>query len=412
MERFVVLGTLDTKGPEILFAKDLILQKGYRPLVIDCGMLGEPLFAPDITREELAIAAGTDLAGLRAAPKNDAILTMQKGIEIVVGRLYADGHIAGILSLGGGQGTVMATAIMQSLPFGFPKVMVSTVANGQQAFGPFMGHKDIAIIHSVADILGLNTITRTVIAKGVGAMFGMAEIAGTFLQESKPAIAITSAGVTTPCVMRIREILESKGYEVIAFHCNGIGARAMEELAAEGNIRGIIDLSPHDIADKLYNGIFPADDHRLELPCAHAVPIVFVPGGLDFILFGAIDKMPPPMLKRRYVKHNPLHTHVRANFGEMERMGLEVTAKLVANAAPVSILVPTRGFTQLNKEGTSMYEPESDPGFVAGVRAVLAKSPGNHIKLKEFPYHINDPQFAGLVAEEMDWLLSEENCHA
>ena len=412
MESFVVLGTLDTKGPEIQFAKDLILGKGYRPLIIDCGMLGEPLFTPDITRDELAAAAGTDLAALRAAPKNDAILTMQKGIEIVVGRLHAAGRIAGILSLGGGQGTVMATAIMQSLPFGFPKVMVSTVANGQQAFGPFMGHKDIAIIHSVADILGLNTITRTVIAKGVGAMIGMAEIAGTFPQQAKPAIAITSAGVTTPCVMRIRELLEAQGYEVIAFHCNGIGARAMEELAAEGKIRGIIDLSPHDIADNLYGGIFPSDDHRLELPCAHAVPIVFVPGGLDFILFGAIDKVPPAMLKRRYVKHNPLHTHVRANFQEMERMGREVTAKLVVNEAPVSILVPTKGFTQLNKEGKPMYEPESDPGFLAGVRAALSKAPGNHITLKEYPQHINDPEFATLVAQEMDLLLSEEKRHA
>ncbi len=412
MEKFVVLGTLDTKGPEIQFAKDLIIGKGYRSLIIDCGMLGEPLFTPDITRDELAAAAGTDLAALRAAPKNDAILTMQKGIEIVVGRLHAAGQIAGILSLGGGQGTVMATAIMQSLPFGFPKVMVSTVANGQQAFGPFMGHKDIAIIHSVADILGLNTITRTVIAKGVGAMIGMAEIATSFAQESKPAIAITSAGVTTPCVMRIRELLEAKGYEIIAFHCNGIGARAMEELAAEGKIRGIIDLSPHDIADNLYGGIFPSDDHRLELPCANAVPMVFVPGGLDFILFGAIDKVPPAMLKRRYVKHNPLHTHVRANYQEMEHMGLEVAAKLVANDAPVSILVPTKGFTQLNKEGKPMYEPESDPGFLAGVRAALAKKPGHHITLKEYPHHINDPQFATLVADEMDSLLSEEKRHA
>ncbi len=198
---------------------------------------------------------------------------------------------------------------------------------------PFMGHKDIAIIHSVADILGLNTITRTVIAKGVGAMIGMAEITGTLVQESKPAIAITSAGVTTPCVMRIRELLEAKGYEIIAFHCNGIGARAMEELAAEGKIRGIIDLSPHDIADNLYGGIFPSDDHRLELPCAHAVPIVFVPGGLDFILSARSTQCRRPCSSAAMSSTILAHA-VRANFQEMERIGLEVTAKLLAMRPP------------------------------------------------------------------------------
>ncbi len=408
MNRFAVIGTLDTKGPETMVAKNLIESRGYRALIVDCGMMGDPWFAPDISSDEVAAAAGTTIEALRKAPKNDAIVLMRTGLENIVLRLYERNEISGILGLGGGQGTVMATASMQKLPFGFPKVMVSTVANGQQTFGPLVGSKDIAIIHSVADILGVNTITRTVIAKGVGSMLGMAEIQQEEVQGDKKTIGITSAGVTNTCVMRLRDLLEEKGYEVIAFHCNGIGAQAMEELAVEGRISGIIDLSPHDIADLLFGGIFPAPENRLEPPCSAGIPMVFVPGGLDFILHGAFETVPKDMLKRKYVRHNPLHTHVRAVYEEMKEMGFFAAERLAHNSAQVKIIIPLRGFTQLNHEGKPMYDPDADRGFLDGVKQYLNHHESGMIQIIPCDAHINDPEFSDLVAREMDALLAGE----
>ena len=272
-KKIVVVGTLDTKEVEIRFVKDLIEGKGHVPVVIDCGIMKEPSLVPDVSRHEVAQAANTTIeAILETGDKNHAIGTMTRGTVQVTQNLYAKGQLDGILSLGGVQGTVIGTTVMQALPFGIPKLMISAVANGQATFGPFVGIRDITILHSVADVLGLNDVTRRVLAEGAGAVVGMVEMDYRTADTSKPAVALTSAGVTTPCANRARELLVSLGYEVIAFHCNGIGALAMEELADTGKLVGIFDLSPHDITDFLFGGIMPATSERLHASCRRGVP--------------------------------------------------------------------------------------------------------------------------------------------
>jgi uncharacterized protein (UPF0261 family) len=405
-KKIILLGTLDTKGPEFDYARQLIEDRGHTPVTIDCGIMGAPYFEPTISRQKVAAAAATTIDDILAkADKNYAIHTMTVGSTAIVEDLYQDGQLDGILALGGGQGTIMGTTVMQALPFGVPKVMVSAVANGQTAFGPFVGTRDITIIHSVADVLGLNMVTRRVIAEGVGAVCGMAEMDVEQQQTDRPTIGMTTAGVTTACAMHARDLLESKGYEVIAFHCNGIGAKAMEELAEAGRMDGILDISPKDIPDLLFGGIFPAGQSRMEPTCRRGIPQVIVPGTTDFILYPGVESVPAEILKRKHVIHNPLHTHVRATYEEMFKVGEFIAERLAQSKGPAEVLVPNRGFTQLNIRGGPMFDPEADRGFLAGLRETLKRSEAAHVKIEEFDLHINDNAFAEILAERIDALI-------
>jgi uncharacterized protein (UPF0261 family) len=312
----------------------------------------------------------------------------------------------GILSLGGGQGTIIGTTVMQALPFGVPKVMVSAVANGQAAFGPFVGIRDITIIHSVADVLGLNMVTRRVIAEGVGAVCGMIEMAVEAKPKDCPVIGMTTAGVTTLCAMRTRDILVSKGYEVIAFHCNGIGAKAIEELVDAGRIDGILDISPKDIPDLLFGGMFPAHPQRMEATCRRGIPQVIVPGTTDFILYPGVESVSAEILKRKHVIHNPLHTHVRATYEEMLEVGEFIAKKLLQSSGPAQVLVPNLGFSQLNIEGGPMYDPDADRGFLAGMQKMMDCARAETVLAEEFDLHINDYAFAEILAKPIESLMT------
>jgi uncharacterized protein (UPF0261 family) len=407
-KQIILLGTLDTKGPEMQFAKHLLERRGHAAVVIDCGIMGSPHFVAAISRQEVAAAAGTTLEEIIArGDKNAAIHAMTAGSTLIAARLQATGRLDGILALGGGQGTVMGTAVMQTLPFGVPKVMLSAVANGQTAFGPFVGTRDITIIHSVADVLGLNMVTRRVIAQAVGAVSGMVEMDFDEPASGRPAIAMTTAGVTTLCAMHARDVLESKGYEVIAFHCNGVGAKAMEELAESGLLAGVLDISPHDITDYLFGGIFPADSNRMEATCRRGVPQVVVPGTSDFILYAGIDSVPPEMLKRKHVIHNPIHTHVRANREEMQAVGRFIAERLSASNGPAEVIIPKRGFTALNTAGGPMYDPQADSGFLEGLLEALGPGGTRKVTVDEVDRHINDPEFAETLAARIDALVAQ-----
>jgi uncharacterized protein (UPF0261 family) len=407
--RITIIGTLDTKGLEVAFVKELITSRGHIPLIIDVGIKGTPMVEPTISRYEVAAAAQTTLEEILSKnDKNAAIGAMALGVTEVVKRLYVEGQLDGVLGVGGVQGTVIGTAAMRILPVGVPKVMLSTVANGLTAFGPFVGTKDIAIIHSVADILGLNRLTRLVLAEAVGAVIGMVEMIDPVRErqrDGKSAIGMTVAGVTTPCAMRIRELLESWGYEVISFHCNGIGAQAMEELAGEGKLQGIIDLSPHDIPGYLFNGLMRASPDRMKSSTRNGVPIVFVPGGADFLLFGPLETVPPEMLRRKYVSHNPIHTHVKATYKEMKAVGRFVAERLIQTTGRAAIMVPMRGFSQLNIEGGPLYEPKSDAGFIEGLIGVLSDGAASQVEVVQIDSHINSPVFAESVARKLVALI-------
>jgi uncharacterized protein (UPF0261 family) len=356
----------------------------------------------------VAQAANTTIEKiLKTRDKNHAISTMTQGAVETARALFAQGKLDGIISLGGVQGTVIGTTVMQALPFGVPKVMISAVANGQATFGPFVGIRDIMILHSVADVLGLNAVTRRVLAEGVGAVVGMVEMDYSTGDASIPAVALTSAGVTTSCANRARELLEDLGYEVIAFHCNGIGARAMEELADAGKLAGIFDLSPHDITDYLFGGIMPATAKRLQASCRRGVPQVIAPGCADIVLYGPVEDIPSDILKRKYVIHNPIHTHVKTNHQEMFELGRFIAERLGQSNGYATVFVPSRGFSQLNKTGGPIWEPESDAGFLEGLEAGFKKFPSDRATIKVVDLHINDSEFAQTAVNELHGLIQK-----
>jgi uncharacterized protein (UPF0261 family) len=407
-KHIVVVATLDTKELEVRYVRDLIEKRGHIPVIIDCGVMKDPSFEPTISRHAVAEAAGTSIAQiLKKADKNHAIGTMTQGAVATAKALYEKGNLDGIISMGGIQGTVIGTTVMQALAFGLPKVMISAVANGRATFGPFVGIRDIMIMHSVADVLGLNAVTRRVLAEGVGAVVGMVEMDYDSDDASKPAVALTSAGVTTPCANHARELLEGLGYEVIAFHCNGIGAQAMEEMADAGELAGIFDLSPHDITDYLFGGIMPANAKRLQASCRRGVPQVIAPGCADIVLYGPLEDIPADILKRKYVIHNPIHTHVKANRTEMFELGQFIAERLGQSKGYATVLVPGRGFSQLNRAGGPIYEPESDAGFLEGLEAGFKKSPSDRATIKVVDMHINDPEFAETAVKELHGLIQK-----
>lgn len=370
------------------------------------GILGEPAIEPAISRNAVAAAAGTSLDELLASgDKSRAISAMARGVAAIASGLHAEGKLDAVIALGGVQGTVIGTAAMRALPVGVPKVMVSTVANGQATFGPFVGTKDIAIMHSVADILGLNIITRQVLAEAAGAAVGMAEMALGAQTSERPTVAMTMAGVTIACVMRARERFEGWGYEVIAFHCNGIGAEAVEELADAGQLQRILDLSPHDIGGYLRGGLMQASPDRLHAVSRRNAPIVFVPGGLDFILFGPLESIPPAILERQFVIHNPIHTQVRADHAEMREAGRFVAERLSQASRPATVTIPRRGYSQLNIQELPLYAPEADQGFVEGLRAARS----GKLVIEELDMHINEPAFADAVTNALRALIEAPN---
>jgi uncharacterized protein (UPF0261 family) len=407
--KILVVATLDTKGAEAGFLRDLIRSKGHIPVILDCGVMGEPTVPADITRHEVAKEAGTTIKELLdKGDKIKAIETMAEGARRMGKKLYDRGELHAVLSMGGIQGTVMGATVMQALPFGVPKVIVSAIANGLATFGPFVGTKDVTIIHSVADILGLNKVTRKVLAEGAGAVVGMLEMEYAAGEETGKTVALTSAGVTTPCANKARELLTEMGYEMIAFHCNGIGAKAMEELVEEGQLQGILDMSPHDINDYLHGGIMPAWEGRMLATCRLGLPQVISTGCADIVLYGAHADMPDEIKKRKHYIHNPVHTHVKANYEEMLGLGRFIGSRLRDTKGWATVMVPAGGYSQQNIEGGVIWEPESDRGFVEGVTQELDAS-NEKVKMEVLDMHINDPEFARALVDEMDRLINLSN---
>ena len=390
----VVIGTLDTKGPEVGFVRDEILKGGHTPLVIDPGILGTPAIAADISRQQVARAGGQELAGLvTTGDKQRCQQTMIDGLVKVTTRLHAEGQIDGVVAVGGAQGTAMATAAMRALPVGIPKVMVSTVACGRTTFGPYVGTKDITMIHSVADILGLNRVTERILSQAAAAVVAMATVKGespTSATEVRELVAITQAGITTPGVMAIKKHLEELGFEVIAFHCNGIGGQAMEELILNGVIKGVIDFSPHEIIDLLYDGLMPAMPGRLEAAGRMGIPQIVTPGATDIRLHGPPGELPEELASRAWIQHTPSHTHVRASADEMAAVANFVAERLNASTGPRAVLIPLQGFSMLNRKGEILYDEAANMAFVEAMEGTLSPE----VDLVKLDMHINDQTFA------------------
>ena len=396
-----IVGSLDTKGQEFAFLKAEIEKRGCATLVVDTGILGEAAFDPDVTRERVAQAGGSNLSQLvEQKDRGEAMAAMTKGVAEVARELYASGQIDGIISMGGGGGTVIGTSAMRALPVGFPKLMVSTLASGDTA--AYVGTTDITMMPSVVDVAGINRISRRIYTNAAGAICGM--VLGELQDaDDKPLIAASMFGNTTIAVDHARQIMEAKGYEVLVFHATGTGGQTMEALVADNYIAGVLDITTTEWADEICGGVLSAGPHRLEAAAKAGIPQVVVPGCIDMCNFWARDTVPEKYAERIFYEWNPNVTLMRTTPEENQRMGKIFAEKLNAATGPVAVLIPLKGYSQLDLEAQPFYWPEANQAFISALKEDLRQD----IPVIELDYDINDPEFSSRVAETLLAMLDK-----
>ena len=391
----IIIGTLDTKGEEVSYLSSQLQTNGIDAKIMDVGISGTPNAPHDFGREEIALRAGRQHASLITAgdDKVEAMRIMADGALSLVQELLAANEVVGVMALGGGVGTWIGMKVMRDLPFGLPKIMISTL--------PFdirsdLGAKDIIIFPSVADILGLNPILRTVLHNAAGAMAGMVALEEC-KASTKKVIGITALGVTTPLVNHCKEILEQEGFEVAAFHGVGVGGKSFEQWVQTGMFSGILDLTPHDINNLLFGGITPFYSGRLESAADKKLPQVIAPGGLDFISRGPIDTLSAEDRKKKHYQHSPMFTHVRVSAAEMEIVAQEIAEKLNPGAGTTQVVIPLQGFSFQGRANGHLADHEADMTFVRLLKQQLLPT----IPVVEVDAHINDELFAEVVCRQL-----------
>ena len=398
MATVVLLGTLDTKGPEYAFLRDRVLEAGCEVILVDAGVMSDP--SPgDIGPNEVAAAAGEDRAALAAArDRGPAMAAMTRGATEVVRRLHADGRLDGILGVGGSGGSSLVSAAMQALPVGVPKLIVSTMASGDTR--PYVGTSDIAMMYSVVDIAGINGISEKILSNAAAGIAGMAMASATFVSAiaAKPLIGATMFGVTTPCVTAAREILEERGYEVLVFHATGAGGQSMEALMKAGFITGSLDITTTELADELVGGVLSAGPDRLEMAGSLGLPQVVSLGALDMVNFGPMDTVPAKFADRNLYVHNATVTLMRTTEAECAELGRIIARKLNAATGPLTVFIPLGGVSMIDVPEAPFYDAAADAALIRELKAGLRPD----VEVVEMAIPINDPAFSRAMAERMD----------
>ncbi|HYI23885.1 MAG TPA: Tm-1-like ATP-binding domain-containing protein, partial [Thermomicrobiales bacterium] len=361
MATVVLVGTLDTKGTEYGFLRDRIRESGCEVILVDAGILGDPLITPDVDREAVAAAGGANLAELVAArDRGDAVAAMARGATSIINELFAGGHLHGVMGLGGSGGSSLISQAMQVLPVGVPKLIVSTVASGDTS--PYVGAVDITMMYSVVDISGINRISSRILQNAAGAIAGMASSyeKATAQADERPLVGATMFGVTTPAVTTARARLEELGYEVVVFHATGTGGRSMEALVAGGFLAGVLDLTTTELADDLVGGVFSAGPDRLLQAGRSGIPQVVSVGALDMVNFGPKSTVPEQFRTRNLYVHNPNVTLMRTTPDENRRLGEIIAGKLSRATGPTTLFLPLKGVSALDREGQRFHDPEAD----------------------------------------------------
>jgi len=374
----VLIGTLDTKGPEIGYLRDRLRDLGLQTIVVDSGILGEPLeIVPDIDHAEVATYGGTTIEALQnAGSRGKAVAGMREALKELTRTLYRQGRLDGIASMGGAEGAVMGAAAMMQLPVGVPKVLVSPIASGYHFFEPLVGTTDMMVVHSVVDILGLNPIACTIFDNVAAALHGMLAH-GHGLRQPAPDdrfVAMTMLGNTTKAVMAAKELLAEHDYEAVIFHSNGVGGPAMEELAEADQFVGVIDFTTNEIYDPMVGGIHDGGPDRLKRIGQLGLPQVVVPGCIDFSVWNA-GTVPPALKERPIYDHNPEYTLVRASHEEMVELGHRFSRRLNLAQGPVLIAIPPpKGCRFLTCPAARFGTPQLTPTSAAPSKRTFVKT--------------------------------------
>jgi uncharacterized protein (UPF0261 family) len=397
MATIAVLGTLDSKGEEHAFVAALISKHGHEPLLIDVGTGGPATVQPDVTREQVAAAAGIDLAALMAKKdRGECVVAMTKAAPALVAKLAAEGKIDGIISLGGGGGTAIGTAAMRALPLGFPKLMVSTLAAGNVA--PYLGTKDITMMPSIADVAGLNRLSRVIFTRAAGAICGMVG-AVPEVGASKPLIVASQFGNTTICVTEAKKVLEAAGYEVLVFAATGTGGRIMESVIESGIVSGVLDVTTTEWADELVGGNLNAGPDRMDAAAKANIPVIVAPGCLDMVNFGEMASIPEKFKGRNFYIHNPQITLMRTTAEECRKLGEIVAKKANAYAAGTAIMIPRKAISVISAVGQPFHDAAADEALFSALKQYAT------VPVQEFDLAINDKEFAQACAYKLIELI-------
>ncbi len=392
MDRCVaILATMDTKGAESDHLRAEIARLGGKSMLIDIGVVGEAATPVDISAAEIAQAGGTPLSSLRSNPNRaDASAVMVRGATATLRRLIDAGKVHSVISLGGTQGTNNTARVMQELPYGFPKLIVSTMAAGDTS--PYVGIKDITMMFSVSDILGLNSFLRRILTNAAGAAYGMAQAyQPARAAGGKPMVAISNLGVLTKGAMRAMAQFEALGYETIVFHAVGAGGRAMEQMMEEGLLAGVLDYGLGDIADAVHGGLRAADANRLTVAARLGLPQVVAPGGIDHlgIQLATPNTVPEAYKRHLYSYHNPMILVPRPNRIETRAIVAEIAKRLEGATANTVFLFPLRGVSSYSAPGGALHDAAADAELLGAVRELLPTG----IERVEVDANAEDPAF-------------------
>ncbi|AWM02707.1 ABC transporter permease [Bradyrhizobium amphicarpaeae] len=388
----LVVGTLDTKGLELRFIRDIIAETGLRTRLVDVSTSGKHSSC-DVSAQEIALNHGRGGSAVFGPDRGAAVTAMA---DAFASWLRRQGNVAGVISAGGSGAASLVAPGMRALPVGVPKLIVSSVASGD--VGPYVGPADITMMYSVTDVQGLNSISRAVLANGAHALAGMVK-ARLDTREARPAgglpsVGITMFGVTTPAVQKIATELRDD-FECLVFHATGVGGRSMEKLVESGQLAGVIDLTTTEVCDLLMGGVFPATDDRFGAIIRSRVPYVGSVGALDMVNFGAPDTIPERYRGRKFHVHNPQVTLMRTTVEENERIGRWIGERLNQMDGPVRFFLPEGGVSALDARGQPFWDPDADAALFRALERTVRQT--GHRQLIRTPKNINDPDFAAAI---------------
>jgi uncharacterized protein (UPF0261 family)/ABC-type branched-subunit amino acid transport system ATPase component len=390
-----VVGTFDTKGAELTYIRDRIVEQGLSVRTVDLSTSGKPSSA-DVPPHMVAAYAKGGAGSVFSNDRGASIRAMQDAFENWLPRQRG---IGGIISAAGSGGTALATPAMRRLPVGVPKVMISTVASGD--VGQYVGPADIMMMYPVTDVQGLNQISRRVLANGANAVAGMVKSARKTQQAStdKPGLGLTMFGVTTTAIQQITAQLDDN-YDCLVFHATGVGGRSMEKLADSGMLTAAIDLTTTEVCDMMWGGVFPATEDRFGAFIRTRIPYVGSVGALDMVNFGARNTVPEKYSSRNFVEHNPQVTLMRTTRDENARMGEWIVERLNRMDGPVRFLIPEKGVSALDAPGQPFHDPEADAALFDAIARNFNEGPNR--RLVRVPHHINDPGFADAAVRALN----------
>jgi uncharacterized protein (UPF0261 family) len=389
MKTVVTPGALDTKGADYEFLVRSIRSHGVNTLTLDFGVLGDPPFIPDVTNAEVARAGGVELSALRQSKdKTLAMRVMADGLSRILSRLYEGGRLDGVCGMGGSGGTTILSAGVRGLPIGIPKLLISTVAAGDVS--AYVGSTDMALMHSVVDVAGLNRISREIYTNAAAAIAGMVQAKRPESAGDRPLVAASMFGNTTACIDRARASLDGAGWEVLVFHATGSGGRTMQRLAAEGLLAGLLDLTTTELADEVCGGVFSAGPERVQIGAKSAIPVVLAPGCVDMCNFGPRESVPRQYSSRLFYEWNANVTLMRTSVEENRRIGGLIAETANQCAGPAAVLLPRRGVSMLDSQGGPFWDVEADQACFDAIRSGLKQG----ISVIEIDGNINDPIFA------------------